>query len=83
MKRSDLIRSLSTAVAIAMAMTSVPISVQAAKTKIFVSNVVLSKGDKFDLDIIGAKEKTGIYKTSSKKIATVSKMGGGSSEKNW
>lgn len=83
MKRNNLIRSLSTMVAIATAMTSIPMSVEAAKVKISESNMILSKGDKFDLDIIGAKEKKGVYKTSNKKVATVTKLGGGSSKEEW
>ncbi|MCI9080673.1 MAG: family 16 glycosylhydrolase, partial [Lachnospiraceae bacterium] len=57
-----------------MAVPSVPIPAQAA-VKLSVSDCVLSIGDKLDIDINGAKEKSGKYKSSKKKFATVTKDG--------
>lgn len=74
MKR-NLSKSMTVVLTAALAFTSMPISVQAAKTKLSVSNCVLSKGDKINLNVIGAKETSGKYTTSKKQIASVNKKG--------
>ena len=74
MKR-NLSKSMIIILTAALAFTSMPISVQAAKTKLFVSNCVLSKGDKINLNVIGVKETSGKYTTSKKQIVSVNKKG--------
>lgn len=73
--RKKLCKSIAASLIAALAFTSMPMSAQAAKTKISVSNAVLSKGDNINLNIIGAKELSGTYASSKKKIASVSKKG--------
>ena len=74
MKR-NLSKSMIIILTAALAFTSMPISVQAAKTKLSVSNCVLSKGDKINLNVIGVKETSGKYTTSKKQIVSVNKKG--------
>ncbi len=72
--RKHLLKSAATALAVVMAVPSVPVPAQAA-VKLSVSDCVLSIGDKLNLDVNGAKEKSGKYKSSKKKLATVTKDG--------
>ncbi|HBA97052.1 MAG TPA: glucan endo-1,3-beta-D-glucosidase [Lachnospiraceae bacterium] len=58
----------------AMAVPSVPLHVQAA-AKLSVSDCVISKGDKLDIDIDGEDETSGKYKSSDKTVASVTKDG--------
>lgn len=69
-----LFKGVAAAIAVTMAVPSVPVHLQAA-TKLSVSDCVISKGDKLDLDIDGEKEKSGKYKTSKENIASVTKKG--------
>ncbi len=72
--RKLLFKSIAVFAASAIIVSSVPLSVQAAG-KISVSSCVISKGDKIDLNIVGAKEKDGKYSTTKKKVASVTKKG--------
>ncbi len=72
--RKHLLKSAAAALAVVMAVPSVPVPAQAA-VKLSVSDCVLSIGDKLNLDVNGAKEKSGKYKSSKKKLATVTKDG--------
>ncbi len=72
--RKHLLKSAAAALAVVMAVPSVPVPAQAA-VKLSVSDYVLSIGDKLNLDVNGAKEKSGKYKSSKKKLATVTKDG--------
>ncbi len=72
--RKHLLKSAAAALAVVMAVPSVPVPAQAA-VKLSVSYCVLSIGDKLNLDVNGAKEKSGKYKSSKKKLATVTKDG--------
>ena len=72
--RKHLLKSAAAALAVVMAVPSVPVPAQAA-VKLSVSDCVLSIGDKFNIDVNGAKEKSGKYKSSKKKLATVTKDG--------
>lgn len=74
MKR-NLSKSMTIILTAALAFTSMPISAQAAKTKLSVLNCVLSKGDKINLNVIGVKETSGRYTTSKKQIVSVNKKG--------
>lgn len=72
--KKHLLKGVATAAAVVMAVPSVPLPVQAA-AKLSVSGCVISKGDKIDLDINGADEKSGKYTTSKKSVASVTKNG--------
>lgn len=63
------------AVVIAAAPFAAPTPALAAKTKISVSDCILSQGDKIDLNIAGTKEETGSYAADKKQIASVTKKG--------
>lgn len=57
-------------------MSLIPIiSVQAARVRLSVEGCVLSKGDGINIDVKNENESDGIYRTSNKKVATVSKDG--------
>ena len=75
MRKRELMRGLSAALAVAMAMANMPLSVQAASTRLSVSKAVLSKGDKLDIDVLGAKEKKGMYTVKNKKVANITRGG--------
>ncbi len=66
--------AITTAMLAAMAVPSVPLHVQAA-AKLSVSDCVISKGDKLDIDIDGEDETSGKYKSSDKTVASVTKDG--------
>lgn len=69
-------KSLIIVLAASMAMSFVPmISVQAARVRLSIEGCVLSKGDKINIDVKNRKESKGIYRSSNKKVATVSKAG--------
>lgn len=72
--RKRVFKCVAAAMAAVMAVTSVPLSAQAA-VKISVSKCVVSKGDSIDLDMKGAKEQKGKYSTSKKSVASVTKKG--------
>lgn len=72
--KKRLLKSVAAAVAVVMAVPSVPLPAQAA-SKMSVSSCVISKGDKINLDINGIDEKSGKYTTSKKKVASVTKDG--------
>lgn len=72
--RKHLLKCVAVATALVVSVPAVPLPVQAA-TKISVSDCIISKGDKLDLDIDGVKEKSGKYTTSKKSVATVTKNG--------
>lgn len=76
--RKLLLKGTTTAIATAMlatmAVPSVPLHVQAA-TKLSVSDCVISKGDKLDVDIDGEDETSGKYKSSDKVVVSVTKDG--------
>lgn len=64
------------AVCLAMAMTVTSVSVPAqAAGKLSVSKCTIALGDSLDLNVIGAKEKSGKYTSSKKKVAAVNKKG--------
>lgn len=60
----------------AVALAAVPISVAyATGARLSASSAVISKGDTFDINVKGDKESRGVYASSDKKIASVTKKG--------
>lgn len=73
MKR-QLLKRVAVVAAVAMIVPSASLPAQAA-AKLSVSDCVISKGDKFDIDVNGEKEKSGQYMASKKSIVSVTKDG--------
>lgn len=74
MKR-HLRKAMASAMAVMLAVTAVPVAPAQAAAKLSLSTCVISKGDKLDLDVDGADEKTGKYSSSKKTVASVTKTG--------
>lgn len=72
--KKNLLKGVAVMAAAVMAVSSVPLPARAA-VKLSVSDCIISKGDKLNLDIVGVKEKSGKYKSSKKSVATVTKNG--------
>ncbi len=75
MRNRKLMKGMTAILAASISMTSMPVFAKTSKTKLSVSNCIISKGDKFDLDMIGMKETKGKYQVSNKKVAKITNKG--------
>lgn len=68
-------KTMISVVSAAMAVTAVSVPASAAKSGFSVSECILSKGDRMDLDIAGHKERSGTYTVGQKQVASVTPDG--------
>ncbi len=75
MKKQRLKKGIAAALLVSMALSLAPMAAQSATARLSVTSAVISRGDKLDINVRGSRETKGVYASSNKNVASVSKKG--------